>query len=241
MSAAPTAAGSVDAPSAIDAAPAAGSIAPIAADDEVGRAAFTWRLVMVLALVAGLVSDAHPLHFFTTQVSVIALGYFAVSLHLMVVRRTGAAPAPRLRGAIVLWLVATMLVSHVVDRGGENPIPGLLDASTPAELLANRSVFLLLYAVPVLALVDFVVFRPHGATRLRDLPLWLAFPAGYVVMAVGRALLLPEAPDRFPYGFLDPGDAGFVGVGLRALALGVGVAVIGAVLVAVDRMLRRLD
>ncbi|WP_127793924.1 Pr6Pr family membrane protein [Agromyces sp. LHK192] len=207
---------------------------------EVDRAAFTWRIVIVATLVAGLASGGHGLHLFTAQVGVIAIGYFAAAMYLAVARGDAGAPAPRLRGAVVFWLLTAMLVGHLVEGHGDHLPMGLLDAATPAELLANRSVFLLQYVAPVLVLLDLVLFRPHGVARFRDIPLWLVLPAGSVAVTVARAELLPGAPDPYPYAILDPAGVGYGTVLVQVLLLGVCAAALAAAVIGLDRLLGRM-
>lgn len=197
-----------------------------------------WRVALVTAGVAGMLTGNHRIHFFTTQSNLILLGYYAGVLYWMVRRRTTDPAAPRLRGAVTLWVMITCLVSHFVTNHGENPLPGLVDGDA-ATLLANRSIFLLHYVVPLMALADWLLFGPHRVVPWRDLPLWLLFPLGYAVTSVLRAVLFPTAPNRYPYFFLDPSENGYGWVLLWQVMLGVGIAGLGAVLLALDRLASR--
>ncbi|GLI28374.1 integral membrane regulator [Agromyces rhizosphaerae] len=204
-----------------------------------GAPSFWWRVAIALVILAGILSGSHKLQFFTSNASVFALAYYAIAVVLMVQRRTTDAPAPRLRGGIVVWLLTTMLVSHFINNHGENPLPGLVDAADASELLSNWSAFLVHYVAPIMVLAEFVLFRPHGRTRWVDIALWLLFPLGYAAASITRAVLLPVVPDRYPYPFLDPEGRGYGDVVVGVLQIGVGIAVIGALVVAVDRLLGR--
>jgi hypothetical protein len=203
------------------------------------RPAFWWRVAIVVGGLSGLLLGEHRIVYFTAQSNVITLGYFAGALYWMVVRGTTDPPAPRLRGGGTLWILITGLISHVVLNHGENPLPGLSDPD-PAEALANRSLFLLHYVVPVLVLVDWVAFGPHRVVRWRDVPLWIVYPLGYGFLIEGRAALLPGVPVRYPYFFLDPTEHGYAWVGGQFVELGVVFAVLGAFVVGLDRLAARL-
>src|SRR5690606_8400283 len=103
----------------------------------------------------------------------------------------------------------------------------------------NRSLFLLHYVAPVMVFVDWLAFGPHGVTRYREAIAWLAYPLGYVVVMVARAVLLPESPELYPYGFMDPTVQGYGGVGAWILGLAAGVTVLAVLVITIDRVLGR--
>jgi hypothetical protein len=199
------------------------------------RPQFWWRALLVVAGALGLLTGNHALAYFTTQSNIIVLGYYIAVLYWMVRRRSTDPAAPRLRGGVTLWIIITGLVAHFVLNHGVSPLPGLVHGG-PATLLANRSIFLEHYVVPVMALADWVAFGPHRVVRWRDLPLWLVFPFGYGVTLVSRAVLFPTAPYRYPYFFLDPVGHGYGWVMLELLKYLVEFAVLGALLIGVDRL-----
>lgn len=213
---------------------------PVRARSVLSAPALWWRIAIVVVILAGLLSGAHKVLFFTNQSASIAVGFFAITIYLMVVRRTTGAAAPRVRGAVTLYLLMTMLISHFVNNDGENPLPGILAAESAEDLLANRSLFLLHYVAPVMVFVDWLVFGPKGVVRYRDALLWLIYPLSYVLIVMARAVVLPESPDLFPYGFLDPTTKGYGGVWAWVGGLAVGVIVLSMLLVALDRGLARL-
>lgn len=195
-----------------------------------------WRALIVASGVAGLLTGGHRIAFYTSQSNLIVLGYFTAVLYWMIRRGTTDPAAPRLRGAVTLWIVITGLVAHFVNNHGVNPLPGLVHGD-PAALLAHRSIFLLHYVVPALVLIDWLAFGPRRSARWRDLPLWLCFPLGYGATSVARAVLFPVVPDRYPYAFLDPTGHGYGWVALQLLRLGAEFAILGALLIGLDRLL----
>ncbi|WP_199286530.1 Pr6Pr family membrane protein [Homoserinimonas hongtaonis] len=217
------------------------TLSPVHSANVLRAPALWWRIAIVLVILVGLFSGSHKVLFFTVQSSAIAAGFFAVAAYFMLVRRTADAPAPRVRGAVTLYLLMTMLISHFVNNDGENPIPGILSASSPEDLLSNRSVFLLHYVAPIMVLLDWLLFGPKGVVRYREALLWLIYPLGYILIVMARAVVLPEASDLFPYGFLDPVGKGYGGVWAWVGGLAVGVIVLSMLLVAIDRGLARLS
>jgi hypothetical protein len=198
-------------------------------------AAFWWRVAIVLVVLWGLIAGERRLAYFTTQSNVIVFAYFAGALYWMVRRATTAPPAPVLRGGVTVWILTTMVVSHVLLNHFENPIPGLFVADA-ADQLSNRAIFAMHYVVPVMVLVDWVAFSPHRVVRWRDAAWWLLYPAAYGLIFLVRALTLPEVPDRFPYPFLDTDALGVLGSLLEMLRVVAYVAVLGVVVMALDRL-----
>ncbi|GAA4843294.1 Pr6Pr family membrane protein [Kitasatospora terrestris] len=201
------------------------------------RPALWWRLAIALSAFLGLVLSNSSLVYFTIQSNVIVLGYFLGTAYWMVRRSTADAPAPRLRGAAVLYITITGIVAHVLLNHGENPLPGLVSGP---ERLQSWSSFFLHYTTPLLVLADWLVLKPRNASRWRDLPLWLAFPLGYAVVTEARAILFPGFPLKYPYFFLDPTEHGYGWVAGQIGQLTVEFVLLAAAVVGLDRLGTRL-
>jgi hypothetical protein len=192
-----------------------------------------WRAAIVVLGVTGLLMGQNSVVYFTTQSNLVALAYFACSLYWMIAR--GTTPAPRLRGGVTLWLLITCLISHFLLNHGENPLPGLTDPD-PSAALANRSLLLIHYVVPLMVLADWVAFGPHRRVGWRDVPLWVLYPLGYGLAIESRAVAFPAVPVRYPYFFLDPTRHGYAWVAGQFVQLAVVFSILGAAVVALDRL-----
>lgn len=192
-----------------------------------------WRLGIVVVCAIGLMTSEGQLAFFTTQSNVIVIAYFAITIYTMITRRTLDPPAPRLRGAITLWILVTGLVSHIIINQGASPFPGMGDED-PMVALVYRSLFLLHYVVPALVLIEWVAFGPHGQVRWSDGLLWLLYPIAYGLISLFRAVGFPGVRDRYPYPFLDV-DALGAGVVLALLPVLAVIAVLATAVIALDR------
>ncbi|MBF6170624.1 Pr6Pr family membrane protein [Nocardia blacklockiae] len=196
-----------------------------------------WRALIVLSAWAGLATGTSSLVYFTVDSNVIALGYYLGALYWMWRRATADAPAPRLRGAVVLYTTITGLVAHFVLQHGANPLPGLVEGP---DRLSHWSDFLLHYLTPALVLLDWLLGPPRGAARVRDVPLWLCFPIGYAAVVLVRGALFPEFVNRYPYPFLDAAAHGYGGVARDIVVLTVEFVVLALAVVGADRLAGRV-
>jgi hypothetical protein len=85
--------------------------------------------------------------------------------------------------------------------------------------------------MPVLFLAYWWFAVPTRLVRWSDIPLWLAYPAGYFAYSMAAGALL----GRYPYPFLDVGEFGYGGVLVNGIGMLIGFIAIAAVLVAVGR------
>lgn len=103
---------------------------------------------------------------------------------------------------------------------------------TGGLLVAN---YLLHYAAPLLYLVWWPAFIPHGTLRYLQIPMMLLPGLVYVILVLIRGAITAE----YPYAILDANSAGYGGVAIGVMTILVSVAIFCTVLVAVDRRLGR--
>jgi len=180
------------------------------------------RLLTLLAAVTGIVflaaSIGRPWAYFTVQSNTI------LALHCCL-RLCGAGRSPTLKGAVTLYLVVTGLTNYV-SRGGANPF-ALLDGDV--HHVGN---FLLHYATPVMALVDWLAFDRGLRPRWSAPFAWLAYPVAYGVFVVTAA---PFMLKRYLYPVVPPGRLTPAVVVLVVLAVLAIFVVIGLLLIALHR------
>ena len=188
------------------------------------------RLVALVAVIAGVVLTAAGaatvsglLPYFTIQ-SNLAYGVFAGWAAL----RDRVAPAA-LKGAVTLYVAITGLVYHLVLT---NPASGFSVGPvdrTPVEAIGNQ---LLHTVVPLLAVLDWLIFDQRRRFRWRYAAYWLAFPLGYLGFALVRGLIT----HTYPYPFIDVRELGYAGVALSAVFFAVAFWLLGLAFVAIDRL-----
>lgn len=189
------------------------------------------RLLAVAAVIAGVVlTAAGPatitglLPFFTIQ-SNVAYGVFAAF--------RGRATPPALKGAVTLYVAITGLVYHLVLT---NPASGFAVGPVQRDLPEAIGNQFLHTVVPLLAVLDWLLFDERGRFRWRYALYWLAFPLGYLAFALIRGLIV----HRYPYPFIDVRDLGYDGVSISAVAFAVAFWILGLLFVAIDHAGDRL-
>lgn len=182
----------------------------------------TLRLTIVLAVALALVlvetssrsGVSWRLITFTYQANILAAAYYAWTLC-----SPRADARSGLRGAVVLYVVAAGVVWNLFLTGHSM-------GYTPAN-------FLLHVAVPVLAVIDWVVVgQGRNPVRWWQPVAWLSYPAAYGALAF---LVLNNAGRRAPYYFLDPGSVGVPSVLVNVSLLAAGFLGLGYLLVGLAR------
>ena len=113
----------------------------VISDSSVWRAPSLWyRVFLILVTLAGFITGERSMAFFTGQTNVIVVAYFSITVYWMVSRKTLVPPAPRLRGAIVSWILTVAVIAHTVLAPWANPFPGLVDPD-PTLRLTNWTLF----------------------------------------------------------------------------------------------------
>lgn len=149
--------------------------------------------------------------------------------------------APRLRFISMLGLVLTFLVFN------------LLLAKDPArEPALNYKVECLLchIVLPVMYVVDWLLFYEHGRVRWTWPLLSALYPIGYLLYVFAHAALLRfdssamnyagTDPIIYPYFFLNPERVGFGGMAMWIAALLAGFILGGFLFMLIDRVLGKL-
>lgn len=131
---------------------------------------------------------------------------------------------PGVRGAITAWIIVVAAVYALVLQSLWSP-----------QGLALVADMLLHYVVPILFVLDWLMFVPRRELRPGHALAWLAWPAAYA----GWSLLRGAISGFYPYPFLEVPRLGYGAVGLNMAAVLAAFAAVGALLVMADRLLPR--
>ena len=152
---------------------------------------------------------------FTYQANLLAAAYYSWTLV-----SPKAEARIGLRGAVVLYVVVAGVIWNLFLTGHSM-------GYTTANLLLH-------VVVPALAVADWLLsMRGTGKVRWWQPFAWLAYPAGYGVVAL---VVLNRAGRRAPYFFLDPASVGITSVAMNVGLLAVGILGLGFVLLALTRV-----
>ncbi len=211
--------------------------------------ALAYRVVAVALIATGVVRlldlftpdpSWYKLLYFTGLSNVLALAWMTAVLVATVVDlvrrgpRGVSNPSPEFHGAVLKAVTVTMLVYTIVlvptlaDGGGYVPY-------TFTDTLVH-------VAMPLLVVLDWLLFTPKGRMMWRDPLLWALIPLGYLAFAFTFGALGGEfgSGARYPYPFMNLDTLGFGGVAVWILALTIALETVGFVIVAVDRALGRI-
>ncbi|MES2666372.1 MAG: Pr6Pr family membrane protein [Pseudomonadota bacterium] len=153
-------------------------------------------------------------------------GYFTILTNMLVAATMGAAAlglpvSARLAAGLVVWMGMTGLIYHALLSG--------LWAPHGMAWWADQGLHT---AGPVLVLVWWGMFAPKGIS-LRDIPVWLAWPAAYGAYALIRGALT----GFWAYPFLNADTAGWGTVAAGLAVMLAAFAAFGAGLVAAAKRL----
>lgn len=129
---------------------------------------------------------------------------------------------PRVRGLAALSITVTCLIYAALLQSLWHPMG--------PQLIADRSLH---YVVPALYVVWWLALLPHGALVWRDALCWLGFPLAFAVWTFVRGAIVHE----YPYPFMDVDHLGYGTVLMNTALVGLLFLALGAVFVAVDRLL----
>ena len=187
----------------------------------------------------------HKLAYYTIQTNVWAALLFAVLLVRTAKNcrqdRTWSAGtvAPGLHGALTFYITMTMLGFW-----------GILAPTTgiPVNPFLLVNTLILHLITPVLVILDFLLFCPHGALQKKHAALWLSYPLGYVFFVFLYSAFIREPYYSFqmrgrtidlmyPYPFLDPEVMTLWGVAAAVLLLAGVFYAVARLFVFLDRRL----
>lgn len=197
-------------------------------------AAWKWIVAVAaffaVALQCGLFRDKWNftcLTYFTLMSNVACMLYFPVAaVHQ---GRTGRSWKPMVKGAILMCISVTGLVYHFMLHG-RFEMQGTI-------LLSN---ILLHYVVPILTVIDWVVFDEKGFITVKTALGWLMAPLAYfifVMIAVSLGAHLGPYGEKYPYFFLDVEVLGFWRVFLTGMVMELCFFVLGLFWVWLDKLL----
>ena len=169
-----------------------------------------------------------PLAYFTYQSNVFVLIYFIINIiySIKYIKNHGnigtTTILPKVKGAMTMSITITFLVYHF-----------LLSASDFAMSEPHTGYFisniLLHYIIPIMTILDFIIFDKRGIYTKIDPLKWLLIPSVYFIFSIIRASIGEpfSSGSRYPYFFIDIDKYGLGTVFTNTILLAIGFLIIG--------------
>jgi hypothetical protein len=127
---------------------------------------------------------------------------------------------PKVKTGVAVYIFITGAVYFLILRHTWNP--------TGLSWVADVTLH---YVMPALYGIEWLFFTPKGYLRWHDVIRWLAFPLAFVVWALFWGAIF----GFYPYPFIDVAKLGYSQVLVNSVFMAIGFAVMGLLLVAIDR------
>jgi hypothetical protein len=169
--------------------------------------------------------------YFTNISNLLCMAYFLIDvIFLLAVRgRDGSVGwCPALKGVAMMGITVTWLVAHF-----------MLGSFTMGASL-RVSVRLVHYVVPIMTILDWLLFDKKGQIKLTAPLLWTTFPLAYFTAIMGLAYFGKGVP-FYPYPFMNVEKQGLPRVLITVVLMLVFFVALGYLFVLVDRLLQKAE
>lgn len=202
------------------------------------RLSVIFKLSLVIAAAIAILIQVEPfsgnprwsaLNYYTLMTNVLCLVYFFAAM--IYEGHSGGTLLPTLKGAVVLGITITGLVFHF-----------LLSGSYGAEGAMAWSNILLHYIVPIMSVMDWLLFSDKGHYSPKSPFLWILLPDVYFVYVQIRVMLgasLGSGGNRYIYPFINVDALGWGKVIVNGLVLNLFFILLGFLFVLADKLVAR--
>ena len=141
---------------------------------------------------------------------------------------------PKVKGAITLAITITFLIYHFLlsssDFAMSEPYKGYFISS-----------ILLHYIIPIMVIIDFIIFDKKGVYTKKDPFIWLLIPSVYFIFSIIRASIGDPFSDgsRYPYFFIDIDKYSSETILINLILLAIGFLIIGYSIYFIDNKFSR--
>lgn len=180
----------------------------------------------------------YMLIFYTIQSNVLCFIFFSIliikgclSLKLEGISGTTVF-LPHFKGAVTMTIAITFVIYHFIL------VPQFLLASSDYNLFSWQNV-LVHYFVPIMVILDWLIFDEKLRFRWFEPILWLAIPITYFIFILLRAKLggvIAVVQSQYPYSFIDVDILGWISVFKNVSILIIGFLFLGYVIYIIDKI-----
>ena len=175
--------------------------------------------------------DIETIYYFTYQSNILVIIYFF--LDIINIIKKNETFYPRLKGAVTMSITVTFLIYHFLLSPTAEKYEGL-------EYIRN---IILHYIVPIMTILDYIIFDKKGIYKIIDPLLWLLIPFLYFAFILIRARLGEPFSDGsyYPYFFVDIDKYGLKIVLRNVFFITIFFTILGYIEYFIDRLLKRLS
>ena len=197
-----------------------------------------YKLIIIIlglfAVISGLITadkkiDIETLYYFTYQSNILVIVYFIIDIIYLIKKQKIF--MPRLKGTITMSITVTFLIYHFLLSGGYD---------NRADIIRST---ILHYIVPIMTIVDYILFDKKGIYKNIDPILWLIIPLIYFLFIFIRAKLGGELSNGsyYPYFFIDINKYGIKTVLKNAFFITIAFTILGYIELFIDRIILKLS
>lgn len=172
---------------------------------------------------------------FTTLSNLLCVIYFILDIIYLIHnydKKTLVEWFPLLKGIATMAITLTLIVAHFV-----------LKMSFSFDSFTNMSFLGLHYIVPIMTILDWILFDKKGFIKVYSPIVWTIAPAAYMIVAYNSAILGSgigvSADSKYPYPFMDIDKLGVPTVILNTLIITIIYFAIGYIYYFIDRLMIR--
>lgn len=169
--------------------------------------------------------------YFTNISNLLCMVYFLIDAVFLsaVKKRDGSVSwCPALKGVAMMGITVTWLVAHF-----------MLGSFTMGSSL-RVSIRLVHYVVPIMTILDWLLFDKKGQIKLTAPLLWTTFPLGYFAAIMGLAFFGKGVP-FYPYPFMNVEKQGLTRVLITVAVMLAFFLALGYLFVLLDRLLQKTE
>lgn len=207
---------------------------------------FTYRIIFLILCAYSLSmhltlsnvrKNIHMISYFTVQSNLICFLVFSVLILQMIFKIKPKRITYVFKGLATLAILVTFLTFHFVIAK-----KGLVDFSLGTFNLPKKDLFAH-YIVPIMVVLDWLVFQEKGNFRPKDAYIWLIFPLIYCVITMFRSYEGLSGRfvgnSKYPYFFLDIEDLGVLKFITFILLFTAFILMVGFVIIILDHALNK--
>lgn len=171
------------------------------------------------------------LHYYTILSNILVIGFFI----FLIINYKKNKDYPHLKGAVTMAITVTFLIFHFILN------PAMFDMIGTGYNPLNPSNLIVHYIVPIMAILDWLLFDIKGRYTKTDPLLWLSIPFIYFIVMTINGLLgyTFTGGSHYPYFFMDWDKLGAVKVLEYVLLIIVAFTILGYIYYGIDRLLKK--